>query len=338
MGYTLSCGIFSRLVRAVTAMWRARGYQMVNLLDDFAFFGTYEELCEMRDAVLADLEALGLYVSWKKCVLEPSKKFKFLGFIVDLTDLRLYVPGEKIEEVERLVQAVLDGAGWESFRQLGKVIAMGAAIPPARYFTRETYRIIRPEGHDYDAVVWCASPAVGEELKQLLQELRVWNQVGAPIRRDLRAAELRLQMDAGSGLGWRLDGVVRDVGWGDYSRAVAADWTEEERELHQVQKELWAVHRVLTVDGEAMRGRSLVVWTDCRGVVRYLRVGMGGSDVLTVMAKKIYWLCVKLGIRLTVEWVKGTQMVVAGVDGLSRFQEFIINQRAGSVCMGMGVD
>ena len=122
-------------------------------------------------------------------------------------------------------------------------------------------------------------------------------------------------------MGWRLDGVVRDVGWGDYSRAVAADWTEEKRELHQVQKELWAVHRVLTVDGEAMRGRSLVVWTDCRGVVRYLRVGMGGSDVLTGMAKKIFWLCVKLGIRLTVEWVKGTQMVVSGVDGLSRFQE-----------------
>ena len=40
MGYTLSCGIFSRLVRAVTAMWRARGYQMVNLLEDFAVFGT----------------------------------------------------------------------------------------------------------------------------------------------------------------------------------------------------------------------------------------------------------------------------------------------------------
>jgi hypothetical protein len=200
---------------------------------------------------------------------------------------------------------------------------MGAAIPPARYFTRETYRIIRPEGNDYDAVVWCGSPAVGEELKQLLQELRVWNQVGAPIWRDLRAAELRLQVDAGSGLGWRLDGVVRDAGWGDYSRAVAADWTEDERELHQVQKELWAVHRVLTVDGEAMRGQSLVVWTDCKGVVRYLRVGMGGSDVLTGMAKKIFWLCVKLGIRLTVEWVKWTQMVVSGVDGLSRFQEFM---------------
>ena len=96
-------------------------------------------------------------------------------------------------------------------------------------------------------------------------------------------------------MGWRLDGVVRDVGWGDYSRAVAADWTEEKRELHQVQKELWAVHRVLTVDGEAMRGRSLVVWTDCRGVVRYLRVGMGGSDVLTRMAKQIFWVCVRLG-------------------------------------------
>ena len=40
--------------------------------------------CAMRDAVLADLEALGLYVSWGKCVLEQPQEFKLLGFIVDL--------------------------------------------------------------------------------------------------------------------------------------------------------------------------------------------------------------------------------------------------------------
>ena len=38
----------------------------------------------------------------------------------------------------------------------------------------------------------------------------------------------------------------------------------------------------------------------------------------------IYWLCVKPGVRLTVEWAKGTQMVVVGVDGLSTFQEFMV--------------
>ena len=56
MGYTLSCSIFTRLTRALTTMWRARGYQLVHLLDDFSFMAdTYEECCEIREAVVADL-------------------------------------------------------------------------------------------------------------------------------------------------------------------------------------------------------------------------------------------------------------------------------------------
>ena len=330
MGYTLSCAIFTRLVRAITAKWRAKGYAMVNLLDDFAFFGTYAKCIEMRDAVLADLEALGLFVSWKKSVLVPTRRFKFLGFIVDLEAMRLFVPGDKLEQVEDLARQILTGEGVESCRQLlrlvGKVVSFGAAIPPVRYLTRETYRIIRPKEGDYDTAV-PITPRVMQEMRQMVAQLRVWNQVGAPIRRSLQAAELRLQIDAGSGFGYRVDGVDRAVEWGDYSRAVAGDWTPEEAEMWQVHKELWSVHRMLEVDGDAIVGRTLVVWTDCRGVLRYLRVGMGGSDVLTDMAKKIWWRCVELGIRLTVEWVPGSQMVTAGVDGLSRFHEFKVAPR-----------
>ena len=336
MGFCNSCAVFTRLTRVLTTRWRGKfKYRCVHMMDDFCFVANTKEAAEaMREQVLRDLEELGFYVSWGKSMLEPSQKWKFLGFVVDTVQMRLFVPGDKIERVEDLVRVVLREQQAVSLRTLmrvtGKVISMGAAILPARLFTRETYKIIRPKGADYDATVQLTEPVV-RELTAMLTELRVWNQVGKPVRRHRRMTTFRAMTDAGTSAGWRLDGDMRQVDWGESTVAVSCDWDEADEELFQVQKELRVIHRMLEVELEevgpeggqsVLVGQSLLVLTDCRGVKAYLDAGMGTSDVLTGMMRAIWWLCLRHSVALSCEWVPGSQMVQAGVDGLSRMQEF----------------
>jgi hypothetical protein len=302
---------------------------MVHMMDDFAFFAdTREEAVTLRDMVLKDLEELGFYVSWKKSLLDPAQVFKFLGFVVDLRAMRKYVPGEKIEEVEQLVRQLLEEEGKDLrptirrlLRVVGKVVSMGQGLLPARLLTRETYRIIRPENDDYDAEVKLTKRVL-EEFVELLRVLRVWNTVGVPIRRDLRMVEVRVMMDSGTNAGWCIDGqkgeVVMVPGW---SRGGGTGFTPEEEKMWQVQKELLTVALMLQEEGESLRGKRVLLWTDCVAVREYIRKGMGTSDVMTDVMKVIMRLALQFGIALFAEWVKGTVMVVAGVDGMSRQHE-----------------
>jgi hypothetical protein len=98
-GWTNSCAVFTKLTRQLCRVWRKRGYRLVHLLDDFLFCAaTVEEACVMRDKIIAECEALGLYISWKKAVLTPSQRVKFIGFVIDSLAMRFHVPGEKGED------------------------------------------------------------------------------------------------------------------------------------------------------------------------------------------------------------------------------------------------
>jgi hypothetical protein len=156
--------------------------------------------------------------------------------------------------------------------------------------------------------------------------LRIWNTVGKPIRRELRMADVRLITDAGTTAGWRIDGRERSMPWIGYSRAVAMDWSEEEEswDMWQVHKELWVLHKMMEIDGHLVQDRSVLVYTDCKGVAAYVNKGMGSSDVMMAMISlsKIWRLALLFGVKLHAEWMPGAQMVISGTDGLSRMQEF----------------
>ena len=101
--------------------------------------------------LLQDLQDHGFIINWEKAVLTPTQVIKFLGFVVCSVSMRLYVPAEKVQQVEELVSKLTKGQdGGHTFRELariaGKLVAMAMAIPPVRIFTRETFKCIRPPG------------------------------------------------------------------------------------------------------------------------------------------------------------------------------------------------
>ena len=80
----------------------------------------------------------------------------------------------------------------------------------------------------------------------MLTELRAWNKVGVPVRREMRMTDVRVTIDAGKNVGFVIDGQQRDMVLRNEQSVVRAiAFSEEESNLWQVQKELLAVLKML---------------------------------------------------------------------------------------------
>ena len=338
MGFKNACAVWTKIARVLTAKWRREGKRLVHLLDDFMFAVdgdlSVEDACKVRDDVLADLAAVGAQVNWKKSILTPSKCLRFLGMLVETVSYRFYVPEDKIEKLNRLVEEMLcvnaeGGYPEATFRELasvlGKVLSMRIAVPAVSMMTHECYKLLRPEG-EWDNSVKLTT-AVVEELMHVVEWIVEYNTQGNPIRRFIGMTELLVTVDAGTGYGWRVDGVVRSEAPSERSRLVACQWVGDEGELHQCWKELLALKRSLEEEAEALSGRCVLVRADATTTLRYVNKGKGDSKFLSALMRDIWDLCVKYGISIVAEHIAGVRMVATGVDSMSRAAEFSVSPR-----------
>ena len=246
MGYRNSCAIWTKVARVITRRWREKGFKLVHMIDDVlvSVTGTYEDATRVRDEMLADLETLGVQVNWKRSVLTPSRCVRFLGMLIDSEAYRFFVPPEKVEKLKSLVDKMTsdDQASVRALASVvGKVMSMQIAVPAVRMMTSACYGLIRPDG-DWDRSVQLTGPVI-RELLEVMQWITYFNEVGNPIRRYVGMREVRIQVDAGTGFGWRLDDAYRSHEFGPHVRAAAGEWTPKELELWQPWKELLAVER-----------------------------------------------------------------------------------------------
>ena len=352
MGFINACAIFTKVSRVYVAKWRREGKRCVHLLDDlmFAVSGTFEQACQVRDEVLRDLEAVGALVNWRKSVLTPGKCLCFLGMLVDSESYRFFVPEKKVEKLKALVAELLarDKAGEypeATFRELasmvGKVMSMQVAVPAVRMLTHEVYRLIRPEGEWDNSVV--LTRKVVDELLMVVQWIGRFNKMGNPIRRFKGMTELVVTVDAGTGLGWRLEGRQRSEELTEEARAVAREWADAaEGDLWQCWKELLAVERCLQEEKEKLQGVFVLVRVDARTSLAYINKGKGSSEFLSQVMRRIFELCLQWSVSLVAEHIAGERMIATSVDSMSRVSEFALapkrfrelNQAVGFGCAG----
>ena len=330
-GWTNSCAVFTKLTNQLVRVWRKRGYNLVHILDDFLFAvdGTFEEACAVRDAVVADVKRLGFCLNYKKAVLTPNRCQIFLGVVVNTLQMKFFMPGEKIENIEGLIKKFLGAPEEVTFRQMasiaGKILATAVAISCSRLFTRATYKCICPDG-EWDDIGEVSKEMV-EELSQALKWIRRFNKFGSPIRRRAKATGIRIMMDASvHGFGCRIDGKDRDVVWRPTSYAIAAEWSGDVFEF-QAHRELAAFHELAWNPeyADLLRGQQILLWTDSMATKAYINKGSGPSAIMTALMKDIWTRCIELGIGVWAEHVKGDLLVVAGVDAMSRHTEFMLS-------------
>ena len=336
MGFSNSCVIFTKLARVLTKKWRLKGVRLLHYMDDFLFCAkSHEEAVKIREMVLADLIELGLAPSFKKTMGAPSRRVKFLGFIVDSELMRIFVTGERLDKLEVAAKSLKGMAEQghmapmrEVARVAGKIISMSAAIPAARMLTRACYSLIRPSEADWDDDIQL-TPELAFEMQEVLDNMRRWNCRGAPIRRELGQKQLRLITDASvHGWGFRLDGATRQWELGLNSQAAASDWVADDEEAtEQVWRELLSVERALLQAGDKVNSRSVLLCTDATAVVKYVNWGSGPSKVLSTIMRRIFDYCVPREIMLLAEHVPGAQMKEAAVDSLSRWDGFEVRKQ-----------
>ena len=169
------------------------------------------------------------------------------------------------------------------------------------------------------------SEAAKKELLECVQWLKAWNRLGAPIRRPLGAAELRVVSDAGlDGFGYKIEGKSRQLTLQDQCVVEAGEWIGDDKDLWQVWRELRGVEGCTAAEEGLLAGKSVLVLSDAIGAVKYINDGTEQSVEMTAIMKRIFRLCVhkEISMRADREHLSGDKMKESGVDSLSRWGEF----------------
>ena len=83
-GLSIACYIFTTLMRQLIKRWRSVGTKCAMYLDDgIGAKSSLSETCTIRDKMLDDLDKAGLTINSKKSVLTPTRRGKWIGFVID---------------------------------------------------------------------------------------------------------------------------------------------------------------------------------------------------------------------------------------------------------------
>ena len=108
-----------------------------------------EEAEELVAFLLWFFAELGLNVNLKNSTLTPTQQMQFLGMIIDTNEYKFRVTEKRKSQLEtclRTVQAA--GVGRETISPLllaklnGYIISLRLALPLARLYTRQLYKLI----------------------------------------------------------------------------------------------------------------------------------------------------------------------------------------------------
>lgn len=126
--------IFTKLLKPVINKLRSEGHLSVIYLDDILCIGEDFEACAVNvKSTITLLRSLGFIIHDKKCVLKPSKKCKFLGFVIDSEKFWLEITVEKSAKIAKLIERFLklETCTIQEFAQL--IGSLMAACPAVEY-------------------------------------------------------------------------------------------------------------------------------------------------------------------------------------------------------------
>lgn len=88
--------VFTKLLKPVLGHLRNKGLTSVVYLDDFLCMGNTSEKCEHNvQSTISLLESLGFIINYKKSMLVPATRIKYLGIIIDTSNYVFELPSTK---------------------------------------------------------------------------------------------------------------------------------------------------------------------------------------------------------------------------------------------------
>lgn len=309
MGLACAPYVFTKLLRPIFTSFREKGKQCFCYLDDVFIAENSVEKC--RDTTLAVkdiLESLGFKIQTEKSQMSPTNVVKFLGFVIDSVQMKVYLPPDKVQKMEDLCKEVLR-RDRSSIFQVASVVGLMNSYAKAidygeNHFKKleiEKIRALKISKGSYTEEV-----AVSKEGRK---DLIWWKENAKEGVRVIgtKTPQVTLTTDA-SNKGW---GAVlgKDIAQGL--------WTEKEAEWHINEKELLVVLFGLKSLGRTLKNLTIRLLSDNTTTVTYLnKMGGARSPRCNLIAFLIWSWCEGNELWLLAAHIPGSQNWQA--DTLSR--------------------
>lgn len=296
---------FARLSNWIASQLRDRGIRIIVYLDDF-LLADQNPVClrhHVSEAILF-METLGWSINRDKSLEIPTTRIEYLGIIWDTQNDVICLPEKKKASLRKDLEEVVNHGVWSwalGKKLLGKLSFASFVIPLGRLYTRQMQRASNLLPELLPKKTFPIPQTALEEAQWWLQNLNSSSHLFP------RNPQVFVTTDA-SNQGWGAQ-----VG----DKIIQHGWSPHQVNWHINRKELYAVYAALRLSADDLRGKSVLIQSDNRTVVSYIR-NQGGtkSASLCKLSTSLLRLTHSMDIVLSAHYIPGPYNEVA--DSLSR--------------------
>lgn len=133
-GLSSSPIIFTKILAEALAPLRLKGISIIAYLDDLLLFADSPgRLLENLEYTRKFLESLGWLISVEKSNLQPTQQIKYLGYIIDSVQQRIFQPKEKIEKIQREIKRIQTNLPCSIRKIMSTLGLLTSAIPAVQW-------------------------------------------------------------------------------------------------------------------------------------------------------------------------------------------------------------
>ncbi|RLU19404.1 hypothetical protein DMN91_007961 [Ooceraea biroi] len=301
--------IFTKIVRPVVRVLRAKGFPSVVYLDDFLLLGDSKESCQKNVRETLDLlSSLGFLINYSKSELVPSSKRKYLGFIFDSVQQSVSIPPDRRRRLRTLILNMSRKSRC-TIKEFASILGSLTSVCPAvlygllytKRFGRQKFLALEAHTGDFDQQM-----SIPVFLKEDFDWwLRIFSDKNQNNTIRLSAYAREIFSDA-SLTGWGAAcGDQRTHGW----------WTADTRTLHINALELLAAFYALRCFATDLRACNILLRLNNTTAIAYInKFGSVQYLLLSDIARDIWKWCEERNLYLFASYIASVDNVIADTE------------------------
>ena len=289
---------FTKLLKPVYAWLRNKGHLSVAYIDDsYLQADTYDNCVKNIIDTVTLFDRLGFVVHPTKSVFTPAKTIKFLGFMLDSINMKVYLTQDRADSIKSVCNTFLSST-CPTIRQLAQLLGKITSSFPGAMFGPLYYRnldmnktkALKEAKGNFDQVIKLSPDAVAEIQWWTTNVSHLFNKI------DHGNPQTILYSDASK------------IGWGCSCNGIKSggNWTPGEAQFHINYLEMLAAYFALKAFTTDIAHKHVKLMVDNTTVVTCINnMGTSHSIDINKLTKTIWLFCIDNNIWLTTAHIAG---------------------------------